>query len=157
MSIKSNLIVSVQHCLLIDLRDTFMDGRLFKYVRVSTSQQSLDIQIKALKESGATKQRSGSELILLKVEKADCILVTKLDRLGRDTADMIFLIKEFDNIGVTVRFLDDGISTADNMVKWLSPYYLLYRRPRGLVFWNVPMRDVLKPKLRMLNLVESVP
>lgn len=45
------------------------------------------------------------------------ILVTKLDRLGRDTADMINLIKEFDNLGVAVRFLDDGISTEGTMGK----------------------------------------
>ena len=107
-----------------------MDSRLFEYARVSTSQQSLDIQIKVLKESGvkpcriftdkisgSTKERSGLELIILKVEKGDCILVTKLDRLGRDTADMIFLIKEFDNMGVTVRFLDDGISTEGTIGK----------------------------------------
>ena len=69
------------------------------------------------KISGATIERSGLELILLKVEKGGCILVTKLDRLGRDTADMIFLIKEFDNMGVTVRFLDDGISTEGTVGK----------------------------------------
>lgn len=45
------------------------------------------------------------------------ILVKKLDRLGRDTADMIFLIKEFDDAGVSIRFLDDGISTEGTMGK----------------------------------------
>ena len=30
---------------------------------------------------------------------------------------MIFLIKEFDNMGVTVRFLDDGISTEGTIGK----------------------------------------
>ena len=39
------------------------------------------------------------------------ILVRKLDRLRRDTADMIQLIQEFDQNGVAVRFLDDGITT----------------------------------------------
>jgi DNA invertase Pin-like site-specific DNA recombinase len=53
----------------------------------------------------------------MKVEKGDVILVTKLDRLGRDTADMIQLIKEFDELGVAVRFLDDGISTEGTMGK----------------------------------------
>ncbi|MEJ1714947.1 recombinase family protein, partial [Escherichia coli] len=43
------------------------------------------------------------------------ILVKKLDRLGRDTADMIQLIKEFDAQGVAVRFIDDGISTDGDM------------------------------------------
>ena len=53
----------------------------------------------------------------MEVEEGDTILVTKLDRLGRDTADMVQLIKEFDTIGVGVRFLDDGISTEGTMGK----------------------------------------
>jgi DNA invertase Pin-like site-specific DNA recombinase len=102
--------------------------RVFGYARVSTSQQSLDIQIKALlaagveqhriftdKASGATVNREGLELLLLKVEKGDVIFVTKLDRLGRDTADMVQLIKNLDEMGVHIRFLDDGISTEGTM------------------------------------------
>ena len=98
--------------------------RLFGYARVSTHQQSLDIQIKALKEagvsvsrifsdkaSGSNDDREGLRTLRVKVEEGDVILVKKLDRLGRDTADMIALIKEFDGMGVSIRFLDDGIST----------------------------------------------
>ncbi len=51
----------------------------------------------------------------MKVEEGDIILVKKLDRLGRDTADMIQLIKEFDAEGVAVKFIDDGISTDGEM------------------------------------------
>lgn len=104
--------------------------RLFGYARVSTNQQSLDIQIKALKEAGARKDRifsdkasgnkadrAGLNLLKLKVEHGDVILVKKLDRLGRDTADMIQLIKHFDETGVAVRFLDDGITTEGTMGK----------------------------------------
>jgi DNA invertase Pin-like site-specific DNA recombinase len=104
--------------------------RLFGYARVSTSQQSLDIQIKSLEEagvnshriftdkaSGSNTEREGLELLRLKVEKGDLILVKKLDRLGRDTADMVQLIKEFDAMGVSIRFLDDGISTEGTMGK----------------------------------------
>jgi len=104
--------------------------RLFGYARVSTSQQSLDTQTKALMEAGVVKsrifadkvtgshvKRNGLDLLRVKIEESDVILVTKLDRLGRDTADMIQLIKEFDEIGVAVRFLDDGISTEGTMGK----------------------------------------
>ena len=104
--------------------------RLFGYARVSTSQQSLDIQTKGLTEAGVIKSRifsdkatgsntdrDGLSLLRVKVEKGDVILVKKLDRLGRDTADMINLIKEFDNLGVAIRFLDDGISTEGEMGK----------------------------------------
>ena len=104
--------------------------RHFGYARVSTSQQSLDAQIKALKEagvkinriftdkiSGSHTHREGLSLLKLKVEEDDVIFVTKLDRLGRDTADMIHLIKTFDEMGVAIRFLDDGISTEGTMGK----------------------------------------
>lgn len=104
--------------------------RIFGYARVSTSQQSLDIQINALKAAGvktnrifvdkatgSNVERDGLQLLRLKVEEGDVILVTKLDRLGRDTADMVQLIKEFDGIRVAVRFLDDGISTEGSMGK----------------------------------------
>jgi DNA invertase Pin-like site-specific DNA recombinase len=104
--------------------------RLFGYARVSTSTQSLDIQVKTLKEagvkdsriftdkgSGSHVNRDGLRLLQVKVEAGDVILVKKLDRLGRDTADMIQLIKAFDALGVAVRFLDDGISTEGTMGK----------------------------------------
>jgi DNA invertase Pin-like site-specific DNA recombinase len=103
--------------------------RIFGYARVSTSQQSLDLQIKALQEAGVNShrlftdkatgsdtERKGLQLLRLKVEAGDIILVKKLDRLGRDTADMIQLIKEFDAMGVSIRFLDDGITTEGAMV-----------------------------------------
>ena len=104
--------------------------RLFGYARVSTGQQSLDLQIKTLKRagvkenrifsdkiSGSHMEREGLNLLRVKVEEGDVLLVTKLDRLGRDTADMIQLIKEFDVMGVSIRFLDDGISTEGAMGK----------------------------------------
>lgn len=104
--------------------------RLFGYARVSTSQQSLDIQLNALKAAGVAESRiftdkasgdkadrSGLNLLKVKVEKGDVILVKKLDRLGRDTADMIQLVKTFDAMGVAIRFLDDGITTEGDMGK----------------------------------------
>ena len=104
--------------------------RLFGYARVSTSQQSLAIQINTLKSEGVKDERiftdkitgshinrDGLSLLRIKVEAGDIVLVKKLDRLGRDTADMIQLIKEFDDMGVAIRFLDDGISTEGTMGK----------------------------------------
>ncbi|WP_409563604.1 recombinase family protein [Klebsiella pneumoniae] len=67
------------------------------------------------KASGSSTDREGLDLLRMKVEEGDVILVKKLDRLGRDTADMIQLIKEFDAQGVAVRFIDDGISTDGDM------------------------------------------
>ncbi len=106
--------------------------RLFGYARVSTSQQSLDVQVNALKQAGvkanriftdkatgSNVDREGLNLLRIKVEEGDIIMVKRLDRLGRDTVDMIQLIKEFDQLGVAIRFLDDGISTEGTMGKMI--------------------------------------
>jgi DNA invertase Pin-like site-specific DNA recombinase len=104
--------------------------RLFGYARVSTSNQSLDIQVKALQEAGvvasrihtdkatgSSLDRAGLDALRVKVEAGDTVLVKKLDRLGRDTQDMIQIINELQNKGVSIRFLDDGISTEGAMGK----------------------------------------
>jgi DNA invertase Pin-like site-specific DNA recombinase len=62
--------------------------------------------LKTSTNSGSQSDRARLNTLRLKVEQGDVILVTKLDRLGRDTADMISLIKEF-----------DGISTEGTMGK----------------------------------------
>ena len=90
----------------------------------------MDVQVKALKEAGvkpsliftdkttgAHTNREGLILLQIKVEEGDIILVKKLDRLGCDTSDMIQLIKKFDEMGVAVQFLDEGISTEGTMGK----------------------------------------
>ena len=100
--------------------------RLFGYARVSTSQQSLNSQVRALQAegvkphriftdqvSGRSLERPGLNTLQLKVVNGDVILVRKLDRLGRNTADMIRLTQKFDQNGVAVRFLDDGITNED--------------------------------------------
>lgn len=118
-------------CTQIYLGDIF-SMRTFGYARVSTSQQSLDSQVKALKAegvktnriftdkvTGSKMDREGLQMLRLKIEEGDVILIKKLDRLGRDTSDMIQLIKEFDEMGVAIRFLDDGISTEGTMGKMI--------------------------------------
>lgn len=104
--------------------------RTFGYARVSTSAQSLEIQRKALLDAGVQSQRiytdkatgsntdrAGLDLLRIKLEQGDALLVTKLDRLGRNTLDMIQLIEEFSTAGITVKFLQDGISTEGDMGK----------------------------------------
>lgn len=54
-------------------------------------------------------------MLKLKVEKGDVVIVKKLDRLGWNTLDMLELVDSFNEQGVAVRFLDDGISTDGPM------------------------------------------
>lgn len=103
---------------------------LLGYARVSTNQQKLDIQINHLlnsgvrkdrifsdKASGKSDQREGLQKLLARAEKGDCILVKKLDRLGRNTLDMVQIIQQLDQQGTSISFLDDGISTDGSMGK----------------------------------------
>jgi len=103
---------------------------LLGYARVSTSQQSLKIQRERLIAEGVREDRIFADIasgkndsrkalssLRLRAEKEDEVLCCKLDRLGRNTRDMIEIIEEFEEKGVHVRFLDDGISTSGAMGK----------------------------------------
>jgi DNA invertase Pin-like site-specific DNA recombinase len=98
------------------------------YARVSTSQQKLDIQIAALKAqsirkdriftdkaSGKNTDRPGLERLLNRAEQGDEVLVTKLDRLGRNTLDMITIVEGLHDKGVSVTFIDDNLSTKGDI------------------------------------------
>ena len=96
------------------------------YARVSTHQQSLDLQIKRLLEEGVRKdrlftdkasgkntdERAGLQKLMSRAESGDEVLVTKMDRLGRNTLDMVSLVEEFSAKEVVVYFLDDNLNTA---------------------------------------------
>ena len=98
------------------------------YARVSTGQQKLDIQMAALKEmgiredrvftdkaSGKDTDRPGLERLLNRAEDGDEVFCTKLDRLGRNTLDMIQIVEALHKRGVSVTFIDDNLSTAGDI------------------------------------------
>ncbi|MAD96250.1 MAG: resolvase/recombinase [Flavobacteriaceae bacterium] len=104
--------------------------RKFGYARVSTSHQSLELQKQMLLKEGVKESRifsdigsrtnldrDGLNLLRIKVEEGDLVLVTRLDRLGSDTGEMIKLVQEFSELGVCLRFLKEGISTEGAMGK----------------------------------------
>ena len=77
---------------------------LIGYVRVSTSDQNLDLQLDALKQvgcdkiykdiaSGAKVDRVGLTEVLSYIRKGDTIVVWRLDRLGRSLRHLIDTIK----------------------------------------------------------------
>lgn len=103
---------------------------LLGYARVSTSHQKLTMQITELKSvgvredriftdmmSGATDEREGLQRLLARAEKDDIIICTKMDRLGRNTADMIHIVDACYKKGIAIRFLDNGLSTEGTMGK----------------------------------------
>ena len=96
------------------------------YARVSTSSQSLDIQLEKLelagcekfftdKVSGKSTDRKGLQEMLSYCRELDEIYCTKLDRMGRNTRDMISIIEKLNDNNIHVSFIDDGISTKGTM------------------------------------------
>ena len=97
-------------------------GRLIGYVRTSTTDQKLDLQLDALKAvgvemvfqdqvSGATTKRPGLSQALKELSEGDTLTVWKLDRLGRSLSHLVATIEELKNRGVGFRSLTEGIDT----------------------------------------------
>lgn len=97
------------------------------YARVSTTDQSLDIQVTQLKaagcevvrsETGSGKTRSGRtelETIMQFLREGDELVVSRLDRLGRSTRDVLNLVHELDERGASLRVLEPEVTTAGTM------------------------------------------
>lgn len=85
---------------------------LVGYARVSTTDQNLDFQMKALADAGCKKffddKLSGSRIDRPGLAKAmeilregDTLVVWKLDRLGRSVKQLVDLVGELHRLGVT--------------------------------------------------------
>lgn len=97
---------------------------LIGYARVSTTDQSLDLQRDALTRSGVDKlfaeQRSGrstDDRVELQAaidfaRAGDTLLVTKLDRLARSVRDLHNLLATLEHKEVGFRCLDQSIDTT---------------------------------------------
>lgn len=94
-------------------------GSIVAYARVSTGQQDYQSQVDRLTAAGATKvfseKRSGldggrPELAecMRYVREGDTLIVTKLDRLARSTADLYKIVTELAGKGVGFKVLDDA-------------------------------------------------
>lgn len=104
----------------------FSDGsRLVGYARVSTVEQSLDLQIDALKKagvhpdnihtekvSGVARHRYGLDRAFKDLRPDDVMVVWKLDRVGRSLLDLLRRIQQLEEMGVGFRSLTEGIDTT---------------------------------------------
>ena len=97
------------------------------YSRVSSLDQNLNGQLARLaaegctiirseKVSGASREGRPELAIVLQFLRAgDELVVTRLDRLGRDTRDVLNLIYECEQRGASVTVLDPHVSTRGEM------------------------------------------
>ncbi|MEE9707232.1 recombinase family protein [Aeromonas veronii] len=94
---------------------------LVGYARVSTGGQSLEVQLRALAEcnkvfqekvSGASDDRPQLTLLLDYVKEGDVMMVTKLDRLARNTRHLLEISEFLQHKQVALRILNLGIDTS---------------------------------------------
>lgn len=96
---------------------------IYGYARVSTVKQDLSSQVENLKRAGAVKifkdkytgttaNRPEFDKLMAKIKSGDTLIVTKLDRLARNTQDALNIVKKMNAEGVILRVLNIG--TIDN-------------------------------------------
>lgn len=100
-------------------------SRVFAYCRVSTSDQTTDNQINEIVGAGfsitlqrtivetisgsvAARERKGFGQLINKLESGDVLVVTKLDRLGRNAMDVRTTVEALEGMGVRVHCLALG-------------------------------------------------
>lgn len=97
---------------------------LLGYARVSTTGQNLEAQIAALKAagvgrvfedraSGKDRNRPALKEMLAFARDGDEIVVARLDRFTRSSADLHAILADLKARGVTVRFLDNPAMNLD--------------------------------------------
>ena len=105
----------------------FSDGSrmLIGYARVSTEEQSLDLQHDALrsvgcerifddKAGGARTERPGLNRALEQLRDGDTLIIWRLDRLGRSLKDLIARAEALKEMGVGLKSLHESIDTTSS-------------------------------------------
>jgi DNA invertase Pin-like site-specific DNA recombinase len=96
---------------------------LIGYARVSTHEQTLNLQQDALTKaecrkiftdtaSGAKAERIGLEEALTYVRKGDTLVVWRLDRLGRSLPHLISTMTDLEELGIGFKSLTENIDTT---------------------------------------------
>jgi DNA invertase Pin-like site-specific DNA recombinase len=96
---------------------------LIGYARVSTHEQTLNLQRDALEKAGCTKiftdtasgaktERKGLDEALTYVRKGDTLVVWRLDRLGRSLPHLITTMTSLEERGIGFKSLMENIDTT---------------------------------------------
>lgn len=99
------------------------------YARVSTLDQNVELQVSALRDAGCLKvytdhgvsgtqaKRPELDKLLENARAGDELVVWKLDRLGRNTRNLLELVDGLESRGIHFRSLTEGIATTGPMGK----------------------------------------
>lgn len=100
------------------------------YARVSSIGQSLDLQVKALKDAGCEKifsekvsaakgQRKEFDSMMEFTREGDQVMATRLDRLSRSSIELQNTAKTLENKKIDLRVLEQDIDTSNPSGKLL--------------------------------------
>lgn len=100
------------------------------YTRISTLDQNQDLQLDALKNAGCEKffsdkasgsknDRPGLNEALRFLRSGDCLVVWKLDRLGRNLKHLIEVVEDLKSKKIGFVSLQDGFDTTTNGGKFV--------------------------------------
>ena len=97
------------------------------YARVSTNAQNLDMQVTALTDAGCEKiyeekvsgvaHREQLQECMQYLREGDCLVIYKLDRLGRSLKDLLDIIEQLQQKKVNLVSLRDNIDTGSTSGK----------------------------------------
>lgn len=120
-------------------------SRTFAYCRVSTSEQTTENQIMAIRQAGydildsrvisetvsggvqAMKRKGFADMVTHKLEKGDHLVVLKLDRLGRDNIDVqqtiaMLITKEIDVVSLDLPVRNLASAEGKLMLQMFSAF-----------------------------------
>ena len=120
------------------------------YARVSTTEQSLDLQIQKLTEAGCIKifsdtstgsniKRQGLVDLMEYLRAGDTLVITRIDRIARSVLDLQQMVKTFNEQQILLTALEQPISTDSasgraflDMLAVFAEFEINIRRERQL-------------------------
>lgn len=116
----------------------------YGYARVSTIGQDLEVQIQALQAEGCTEilkekftgtqtNRPEFNKVIEALQEGDTLVVTKLDRLARNTKEGIEVIENLFNRGIKVHVLNVGLLENTTMGRFLTTLLAVAEMERNLI------------------------
>ena len=107
----------------------YVRAAVLGYARVSTSDQTTDLQVRALQAAGCTRiyqdlgvsgstprqKRPQLREALRELQTGDTLVIWKLDRLGRSVLDLVTLLNDLRVRGIRIRSLTEDLDTETIM------------------------------------------
>ncbi|WP_163971813.1 recombinase family protein [Oceanobacillus halotolerans] len=96
---------------------------IYGYARVSTKEQNLETQLVQLesfkcdviieeKHTGSTMKRPKLEALLQELKAGDKLIITRVDRLGRNTQQLLSLVEELQERDITLYIIELGMEAT---------------------------------------------